>query len=139
MRLLPNRVLRLGRCDRGSTAVEFALVGMLLIGGSLIVIDGGRALWMYHRLSDAMERAGRNSLLHPMTDNQISLEIERQFPEFGTDTPLDERPKVEITSEPDFRTVKVSLSLKTVVPVSTTGTLDLSLRRRFPKAPPPTS
>ncbi|MCG7391507.1 hypothetical protein MHY87_01110 [Microvirga sp. ACRRW] len=105
----------------------------------MIVIDLGRGFWIYNRLSDAIERAARDSLLRPMTDGQITLDIEKQFPELGSGTPLAERPKVEITSDPDFRTVKASLLFKTVVPVFVADGLNLSLKRRFPKAPPPSS
>lgn len=127
------------RCEKGSAAVEFAFIGMLLIAGSLAVFDLGRAFWIYNKLSNAVERAARRSLVQASTNDQITTDILLDFPSAGSGAPLAERPNVQIIVGTEFRTVNVSMALRTVVPVFMNKSLNLSLSRRFPKAPPATS
>jgi Flp pilus assembly protein TadG len=137
MRRTARTFKRLGSCENGSVAVEFAFIGMLLIAGSLIAIDFGRAFFLYNKMSSAVDRASRKSLVFNTTDAQLISEIMRDFPGGGTsggDNPPAEAPRVTVTAGTDFRTVKVDMAFKPVVPAFVSHTLNLSLSRRFPKA-----
>lgn len=123
----------LRRCENGSVAVEFALIGLLLIAGSLIAIDFSRAFFLYNKMSSAVDRAARKSLVFNATNEELVAEIVKDFPAGSTSQP-GETPRVTVMTEAEFRTVSVTIPFKSVVPVLVSETLNLSLSRRFPKA-----
>lgn len=131
------RAPRLRHCDSGSTAVEFAFVGMLLIVGSVTIVDFGRAFWLYNKLSNALERTARMNLIQPIGDDQISAEIKKDFPA-ASDAAWAGAPRVTVTTGAEFRTVKAILPIKPVIPYFMGASLDLTLTRRFSKLPAPT-
>jgi hypothetical protein len=133
MRRIARTFRRLAFCDRGSAAVEFAFIGMLLIAGSLLAIDFGRAYYLYNKISNAVERTARKSLFLQTTNDQLIAEISKDFPT-GPEIPADEVPKVTVTDDTDFRTVKVSMLFRPVVPAFVKDYFTMSITRRLPKA-----
>jgi len=123
------------RCDSGSTAVEFAFIGMLLIAGSVTIVDFGRAFWLYNKLSNALERTARKNLIQPIADDQIAVEIKKDFPAASSGSTWAEAPRVTVTTGADFRTVKAVLIIKPVIPVFMGESLNLTLTRRVSKLP----
>lgn len=137
MRRTARTFRRLGSCENGSVAVEFAFIGMLLIAGSLIAIDFGRAFHLYNKVSNAMDRAARKSLVFNTSNEQLITEIMKDFPNGSTSgdtSPPDETPKITVTEDTEFRTVKADVVFRTVVPTFVSDTINISLIRRFPKA-----
>lgn len=132
MREDKNALKCLGSCENGSTVVEFAIIGMLLIAGSLIAIDFGRAFYLYNKTSNAMDRAVRQSLVLNSSNDQLIAEIMKDFPNPGNPE-ASETPKVTITDDAGFRTVKANLTFKPAVPAFVGNTFTMSLTRRFPK------
>lgn len=54
---------RLAHCEKGTAAIEFAFIGMLLILGTVGLIEVGRALFMINELAHAADRAARVVML----------------------------------------------------------------------------
>ena len=54
---------QLARCERGTAAIEFAFIAMLLILGTVGTIEVGRALFMMNELAHAADRAARVVML----------------------------------------------------------------------------
>ena len=137
MRRIARTFRRLGSCENGSVAVEFAFIGMLLIAGSLIAIDFGRAFYLYNKVSNAMDRAARKSLVFNTSNEQLITEVMKDFPTPVIANPSqypDEIPKVTVTEDTEFRSVKADVIFRPVVPAFVSETFTLSLTRRFPKA-----
>ncbi|WP_165820270.1 TadE/TadG family type IV pilus assembly protein [Microvirga sp. KLBC 81] len=118
-------------------AVEFAFIGLLLIAGSLIAIDFGRAFYLYNKVSNAMDRAARKSLVFNASNEQLIAEIMKDFPKFVITDPSqypDEIPKVTVVEDTDFRSVKADVIFRPVVPAFVSDKVTMSLTRRLPKA-----
>jgi Flp pilus assembly protein TadG len=62
-------VRRLGAAERGSSAVEFALVLPILLTMLLGVVEFGRALWIQGLLDYAVEQASRCASVNTTTCN----------------------------------------------------------------------
>ena len=54
---------QLARCERGTAAIEFAFIAMLLILGTVGTVEVGRALFMMNELAHAADRAARVVML----------------------------------------------------------------------------
>ena len=54
---------QLARCERGTAAIEFAFIAMLLILGTVGTIEVGRALFLMNELAHAADRAARVVML----------------------------------------------------------------------------
>lgn len=123
-------------CERGATAVEFAFIGLLLIAGSIAIVDLGRALYLYNKISSAIERAARQSLVSSITDDELTSLILQPFPNAasgtGSDT-VDGIPRVAVTTQSEFRLVQVDVSFTLLVPVFVKDKFDMNITRRFPK------
>jgi len=128
---LASTFRRLSWCESGSVAVEFAMIGLLLIAGSLITIDFGRAFFLYNKMSSAVDRAARMSLVFNATDAQLIAEILKDFP--SSPSHPDQAPRVTVTTGTDFRTVNVNMAFRPVIPTFIGDALNISLARRFPK------
>ncbi len=129
-------IRNLRSCERGSTAVEFAFIGLLLIAGSVGLVDLGRGLYLYNKMSGSVEHAARRSLIVETTDEQLTALILEPFPSTsGTsgDTP-DGIPKVTVTTQAEFRLVEVGMSFTPIVPAFFKDKFDMKIARRFPKA-----
>lgn len=133
MRKIARTLKHLSRCESGSAAVEFAFIGMLLIAGSLIAIDFGRAFYLYNKVSNAMDRAARKSLVFNSTNDQLVAEIMKDFPN-DTIPATNEIPRVTVVENTDFRTVKAEMTFRPVVPAFVSDIFNMSLTRRLPKA-----
>jgi Flp pilus assembly protein TadG len=123
-------------CERGSTAVEFAFIGLLLIASSVGLVDLGRGLYLYNKMSGSVEHAARRSLIVDTTDEQLTALILEPFPSTSStsgDTP-DGIPKVTVTTAAEFRLVEVGMSFTPIVPAFFNDKFDMKIARRFPKA-----
>ncbi len=67
---------RMARCASGVTAIEFALVGLLVISLILGIFEFGRALFLRNQLAFAADIATRKILLAPPSTNNDLEDIE---------------------------------------------------------------
>ncbi|MFC1455617.1 TadE/TadG family type IV pilus assembly protein [Microvirga arabica] len=135
--------LRLSNCQSGSTAVEFALIAMAMLVLSLGTIEFGRGLYLYNRISFAMDRAARLGITYPnATDQQLADEVLAEFPISGIDSSPDTlgdlRPSIEITlidtpNGLDYRVLSARMLFKPLVPNLLDNRFTLSVSRRIPK------
>lgn len=56
-----------GNCQKGSAAIEFAIVGPLFIGLLFAIVQGGLMLWTQTGLQHAVESAARCSAVNATT------------------------------------------------------------------------
>jgi Flp pilus assembly protein TadG len=59
-----NVLQRLICCNKGTAAVEFAFIGLVLILGTVGTIEVGRALFLSNELAHAADRAARAVMLN---------------------------------------------------------------------------
>ena len=125
-------VRRLFRREDGTAAIEFALIGMLLIGVSVGTIEIGRALFLYNELAHAADRAARLLLINP--DILLSdLRDQVRDDELLTGLSALDLDVEEIDSGSSFRTVELSYEFTPMISGLTIGPLTLSADRRVPK------
>ena len=132
MKCAMQSIARMRRCERGTTAIEFAIVGFVMILVCIGVIEFGRGLQMRNELAFAADLGARKVL----TDSTIS------------DTDLETALRAGLTvSDPDllevtigaatvnavqFRSITLSYPLTLLVPGLSGDALRLSLERRVP-------
>ena len=132
-----SRLRHLIRRDDGAAAIEFALIGLLLIVVSVGTIVVGRALFLYNELAHAADRAARLILLG-RTDAEV---------ESGTKQPdllvslapdiLDVDPGQMTITDDDgkviaFRTVRLTYRFTPMVSGLTIGSVTMATVRRVP-------
>ncbi len=64
-----RRARRIAGCDSGAAAVEFALVGIILVVVVIATLDFGRVLLVRHTLANAIEVASRRALIDAEVTN----------------------------------------------------------------------
>ena len=57
--------------EDGAAAVEFAIIGLLLILVSVGTIEVGRALWLYNELAYAADHAARLVMINPGATDEL--------------------------------------------------------------------
>jgi Flp pilus assembly protein TadG len=123
---------RLGRCQSGAAAVEFALIALALILVAIGTIEFGRGLQLRNEISFAADHGARKLLIDPTTSDTalqdairsalIRLEPDLLTVTLGTET-ADGAP---------FRTISVTYPLTLAIPGFSGGAITLSLARRVP-------
>lgn len=129
-----RQLRHLARHECGATAIEFALISMILISVSIGTIEVGRALMLYNALAHGADRAARLLMIHPTDTNEklrerwlaerarFSIGIpESLFPEFGSVTGV-------------YRPVTLSYKFKPMLKGSafTSDGITISATRRVP-------
>ena len=125
-------VRRFGRCRSGSTAIEFAIVGLLMVLMAFAVIDFGRALYVRHQVAYASDVASRMLLMNPgASSGAVESAVRAAFA--GPDP---ERLQVTVVgssvSGVDYRDFTVVFPLQLRIPGMTATILDLTVARRVP-------
>lgn len=128
-----NRPHRITRCERGTAAIEFAFVGMLLILGTVGLMEVGRALFMANELAHAADRAARVIMLQ-FDISEADLTDAVQDEDLLTGLVPE---NVVVASEPDpgatFRMVQLSYPFTPMVSGLTVGSVTLTADRRVAK------
>lgn len=124
---------RLARETDGAAAIEFAVVGAVLVVLSIAVVELGRVLYIYNGMSYATEIGSRRSLIDPaLTDSGLEDIIRGSFSAAAGDGLT-----VVITQEDldglPFRRVALSYHVKVAIPGFPGGAIDLEHDRRIPK------
>lgn len=124
---------RFPQCERGTAAIEFGVIGLLLILVTVAIIEVGRALFMANELAHAADRAARIVMLQfdiSKTDLTTAVQDEQLLTGL-----VPENVGVEI--DPDtgasFRMVQLSYPFTPMVAGLTVGTLTLTADRRVAK------
>lgn len=130
-----RRVQSLLRRENGAAAVEFALIGMLLILVSIGTIEIGRALFIFNELAHAADRAARAILIDPdISDADLAEQVRDEdlltglTPDLVTVTP-----GAVVDSGITFRTVRLAYPFTPMVSGLTIGSFTMTTDRRVPQ------
>ena len=128
-----NSVRNLRRCEKGAAAVEFAFIAMLLILGTVGLIEVGRALFMMNELAHAADRAARVVMLKfDVLESDLTVAVRDNFltglvPEkVGVLSP-------QPTTAETFRLVQLSYDFTPMISDFTIGSVTLTADRRVAK------
>ncbi len=123
---------RLRDCQSGTTAIEFAIIGPLLISLAIGTVEFGRGLLIRNELAYAMDRAVRMALIDPSVTEAViettfrgaltSADVELVAVAFGAET-------VDSTA---FRTMQVTYPLELLIPGLIGQAIEVSVDRRIP-------
>lgn len=123
---------RFTRCENGAAAVEFALIGFVMIVVTLGAIEFGRALYLRNNLSFAADRAARRGLIDQKATT-VQLENEARLAFSGGDPA---RLTISIVSETvdgvPVQTISLAHSIKLLIPGLTTREISMRASRRIP-------
>ena len=127
---------RLAGCERGTAAIEFAFIGMLLILGTVGTIEVGRALFMMNELAYAADRAARVVMLKFDT-TKTDLTTAVQDPDFLTglvpaNVIVDVTPETPSASD-TFRVVTLTYNFTPMISGFTIDAVPLTAERNVAK------
>lgn len=123
---------RLRRCNQGTAAVEFALVGLVAIVLFLGIIEFGRVLYMRNQMSYAMDLGARQILTNPTVANtQVETSI-RNAIRFATPESLLVTFGTRSVDGLPFRTVLISYPVTLLIPGLTNASIVLKIDRIVP-------
>ena len=129
---MTNSLARLRRCERGTAAVEFALVGLVAIVLFLGILEFGRVLYMRNEMSYAMDLGARQILTNPAIANaEVELSIRKAI-RFGTPARLVVTFGTKSVDGASFRTLLVSYPVTLLIPGLTNANIVLKIDRIVP-------
>ncbi len=125
-----GQFLRLIRCTSGVAAIEFAMIGLLLITLLIGTFELGRALFIRNQLAFAADIATRQILINPaVTESHLEAIIRDAI------TFADDDLHVELGSQSldgiSFRTISIRQPVMLLVP-DLQQTIDLTVERQVP-------
>ncbi|UIJ70484.1 TadE/TadG family type IV pilus assembly protein [Aurantimonas sp. HBX-1] len=127
-----GRLRRLRRCERGSVAVEFAIISWVFILVSLGIIEFGRGLLMRNELSYVADLAARQILIDgAVSDSTLDATLRAALTSGDPDL-LTVAIGTETVGTTDYRTVTITYPFTLLVPGLTTDAISLSVDRRVP-------
>ncbi len=128
-----HRLAGLRRSERGSVAVEFAIVSVLVVLGSLGAVEFGRAMQIRNEMSSLADRAARDILMQVGTFNRdatlakLRARFKAPRPDLlNLQTSLDAGTAAE---GDEFRTIVLTYPVTLLVPKITTGPITLTVPR----------
>jgi Flp pilus assembly protein TadG len=128
---MATRQSRLARCERGGVAIEFAIIGSLLVLGCLAIMEFGRGLYLRSELSFAADAAERQMLMNAdISDEDIDTTIRSAFSGDADSLTIDM--SEETIDGVKFRTVSLSYPMALLMPVVPSGELHITVDRRTP-------
>lgn len=129
-----NRLKKFGACQRGSTAVEFGLIGMVLFTCTIGTIEVGRALFMMNELAHAADRASRVVMMQfDIPEEDLTTAVRNQDLLVGL---IPENLAVASAPEPatsTFRTVTLSYPFTPMLTGFTLAPVTLTAARQVPR------
>ena len=132
-----SRLRDLARREEGVAAIEFAIIGLLLIVVSIGTIEIGRALFLYNELAHAADRAARLILITPdIGDDDLAAQVRENFLTGLAPEDLDVIPGNVVDSDSGipiaFRTVRLAYPFTPMVTGLTLGSFTMTTDRRVP-------
>ena len=123
---------RLRSCQAGTTAVEFAIIGPVLVLVSLGVIELGRGLNIRNQLSQAADYGARKILIDKqISDSALGNTVRSAF-SAADGGGLTVTIGAESVNGVQFRTISLKYPFTPLIPGLFSGQIDLSLVRRTP-------
>ena len=119
-------------CERGTAAVEFAIVSVLLI--MLIVggVDVGRTFYIKNQLSFLADEAVRRVLFDPyISEAEVAAQLFSDFTA-GNSSQLGLSLSYQVFANTDFRVIEISYPMATFIPYLNTSSFTLTVNRRVP-------
>lgn len=121
----------LGRCEAGASAVEFAIIGGVLVMVLVGILDIGRVLWTQNQIDFLVDRAMRQLLIDPdLTAAELEAGARDGFIA-GDPTALNLGLSSETFGGDTYRVVEIEAPFTFFVPVIA-GTITLAASRRVP-------
>lgn len=129
-----TRLLHFFRCQKGAAAIEFAIVGLVLIIGTVGTIEVGRALFMFNELAHAADRAARVVMLNFEVAESDLTDVVRDGDLLTALVPADVLvgSALPVTGA-KFRVVKLTYPFTPMVSDLTIGSVTLTATRRVAK------
>lgn len=117
-------------CTSGSVAVEFALIGIIMMMLLLGTIEFGRGLYIRNEMAFASDLVVRRVFIDAQATDAELEELARASVTFGGDLNMTFG-TITLNGEA-FRTILMSYPLSLIVPGLADGTVTLSVQRRIP-------
>jgi len=117
---------RLGRCNSGSTAAEFALTLPLLLIFILGIIDAGRLAWEYNRTEKATQVGARVAVV--TNSFPSGLVSEDYVSKVVGGVTLTQGDRIPATALGDLKCTRTTCTCATAPCPSTVGTIDTTTR-----------
>lgn len=125
-------VRRFRSCHAGSTAVEFAIVSLVLMLVAVGIIEFGRGLNVRNQLSQAADYGARQILTNKqVSDSTLETTVRSAF-SAGAGDELTVTIGTEAVNGVQFRTITLSYTFIPLIPGLSSGTINLTLARRTP-------
>lgn len=125
---------RLICCNKGTAAVEFALIGLALILGTIGTIEVGRALFMSNELAHAADRAARAVMLNFDIAESVLTDAVRDEDLLTGLIPANLQVASTVTaSNARFRNVELTYQFTPMVSNLTIGSVTLTATRMVAK------
>ena len=74
-----HRLLRLGRNDRGTAAIEFGLVAPIFFALLLGIIDVGRYMWTLNTTQYAIDQAIRAGVVRGLSETEVEAKVKQSL------------------------------------------------------------
>lgn len=127
-----NRLRALLRCHRGTAAVEFAIIGAVLIALIVATIDFGRTYYVKNHLSHLADTATRKMLIDPdVTDAEIENMLRSGF-YAGNSENLTVTIGSASAGGTNYRELTIGFPISLFIPGLSSETIALSVTRRVP-------
>lgn len=128
MRHLFQRWRRLHADERGTAAVEFALISPIFFALLLSVVDIGRYMWTLNTMQYAVDEAVRAGAVQQLSTDEVKARVNEAVQPVSS-TPV----TVNVTEETDSLTVTASSTYRFLFPISAIlSEADISLRSEMP-------
>lgn len=119
-------------CEAGSTAIEFAIISLVLILVSVATIEFGRGLNVRNQLSQAADYGARKILTNALiSDSDLETTVRSAF-SAGAGDALTVTIGTEAINGVQFRTITLSYPFMPLIPGLSNGAISLNLARRTP-------
>lgn len=127
-----RRLAHIWREQSGAAAIEFAIIGVVLVALSIATVDFGRTLYVKNQLSWLADQATRKVLVDPdITDATLESELRASFTA-GNGADLTVSLRNETVGSNAYRVLEIDFPLALFIPGLSSGTVDLNVTRRVP-------
>lgn len=127
---LTTSLARLPRDRRGTTAVEFALIGLPFVILLLGLVEFGRGLHIRTALDNAADHAQRAILIDPATPAATLTALARAHFDAGDSTALAVSLRSEQADGRDYRVVALSYEMQLLLPAPLGRAVTLAMERQ---------
>lgn len=121
---------RFTRSSRGSTAVEFALISLVLVSMMVGTMHFGRTLLVQHELTNAAEKAVRQMLIDKSTSEAELIQIIGDAVQFADSDTINTQFGEVTENARTFRVIAISYPMSIDVPGVGALSFDVSVNRR---------